>query len=57
MKITISDTANGISPAAAPGELQRHETPDPVRSNAVEVRFHRVRQWTGLHDQAEGIGA
>ena len=29
----------------APGQLERHETPDPVRSNAVDVRFHGVRHW------------
>jgi hypothetical protein len=28
-----------------PGQLERHETPDPVRSNAVNVRFHGVRHW------------
>jgi len=27
----------------APGQLERHETPDPVRSNAVKSRFHDVR--------------
>ena len=45
MKITISDTANLT---AAPGrhlagQLERHETPDPVRSNAMESRFQGVR--------------
>ena len=27
----------------APGQLERHETPDPVRSNAVKSWFHDVR--------------
>jgi hypothetical protein len=27
--------------------LERHETLVPVRSNALEVRFHRVRQASG----------
>ena len=31
--------------------VERHETPDPVRSDAVEPRFHCVRQRTDLHDQ------
>src|SRR6185437_5003257 len=28
----------------APAQPERHETPDPVRSSAVESRFHGVRQ-------------
>ena len=28
----------------APGQLGRNETPDPVRSNALNVRFQGVRQ-------------
>jgi hypothetical protein len=28
----------------APDQVERHETPDPVRSNALNVRFHGVRQ-------------
>ena len=35
---TISTTAR-----VGPGQLERHETPDPVRSNALNVRFHDVR--------------
>jgi hypothetical protein len=31
--------------------LERNETPDPVRSGAVNPRFHCVRQWIELHDQ------
>ena len=27
----------------APSQPERHETPDPVRSNALESRFHCVR--------------
>jgi hypothetical protein len=30
----------------APGQLERNETPDPVRSNALNVRFQDVRQRT-----------
>jgi len=43
----------------APGQLERHDTPDPVRSNAVNVRFQRVRPQTNRHDQLKlsGIGA
>src|SRR5690348_10219451 len=33
--------------SGAPGPLERHETPDPVRSNAVESRFHGVRPDAG----------
>src|SRR6201990_2954024 len=32
-------------------QLERHETPDPVRSGAVESRFHGVRQPTVVDDQ------
>jgi hypothetical protein len=28
----------------APDQLERHETPDPVRFNAMESRIHGVRQ-------------
>jgi hypothetical protein len=35
----------------APGLAERHETPAPVRSNAVESRFHCLRQRAELHDQ------
>ena len=31
----------------APGQLERHETPDPVRPDAVNPRFHCVRQASG----------
>jgi hypothetical protein len=34
-----------------PDPAERHETPDPVRSSAVEPRFHGVRQRTELHDE------
>jgi hypothetical protein len=40
----------------APGQLERHETPDPVRSNPVDPRFHCVRQQTDLHDQPKLTG-
>ena len=33
------------------GQLERHETLDPVRSSAVEPRFHWVRQRAELHDE------
>jgi hypothetical protein len=32
-------------------KLERHETPDPVRSSAVNSRFHSVRQQANRHDQ------
>jgi uncharacterized protein len=35
------------------GQLERNETPDPVRSDAVNPRFHCVRQQTDRHDQHE----
>jgi hypothetical protein len=42
------------------GQLERHETPDPVRSDAVESRFHGVRLAFGseadLHDQCKPTG-
>jgi len=31
----------------APGQPDRHETPDPVRSNALDVRFHAVQTASG----------
>jgi hypothetical protein len=31
------------------GQPERHETPDPVRSDAVESRFHGVRQRAGQY--------
>jgi hypothetical protein len=34
-----------------PDPMERHETPDPVRFNALESRFHCVRQRADLHDQ------
>jgi hypothetical protein len=30
-------------PPGAPGHLERHETPDPLRSDAVKARFQRVQ--------------
>src|SRR5690348_10577845 len=30
-------------PPPPPGHLERHETPDPGRPDAVEARFHGVR--------------
>ena len=30
------------APAPAPDPVERHRTPDPVRSNPVDPRFHRV---------------
>jgi hypothetical protein len=30
---------------------ERHETPDPVRPDAVNPRFHGVRHLADLHDQ------
>jgi hypothetical protein len=40
----------------APRQLERHETPDPVRSHAVNFRFHGVRQQADLHDQLKLAG-
>jgi hypothetical protein len=40
----------------APGPMERHETPDPVRSYAVNSRFHGVRHQADLHDQHQLIG-
>jgi hypothetical protein len=40
----------------APDQSERHETPDPVRSSAVDPGFHYVRQLTDLHDQHQLIG-
>jgi hypothetical protein len=34
-----------------PDPMERHETPDPLRSNALESRFQCVRQQADLHDQ------
>jgi hypothetical protein len=39
-----------------PSQLERHETPDPVRSDAVKTEFHYVRQRTELHDQLKLTG-
>jgi hypothetical protein len=39
----------------SPGQLERHETPDPVRSNTVGSRFHGVRQ-AGVGDRQAGVG-
>jgi len=38
----------------APGQLERHETPDPVRSDAVNSRFQDVRLATG--GRPAGVG-
>jgi hypothetical protein len=35
----------------AAGQLERHETPDPVRSDALDSRFHCVRQQADRHDR------
>jgi hypothetical protein len=40
----------------APDELERYETPDPLRSDAVEARIQCVRQRTDLHDQLKLTG-
>jgi hypothetical protein len=40
----------------APGQPERYETPDPVRSHAVNVGFHCVRQRTDRHDQLKLTG-
>jgi hypothetical protein len=34
----------------APGQLERNETPVPVRSNALDVRFQSIRLWADLYD-------
>jgi hypothetical protein len=47
-QVTLTPSA---SRSPAPNQLERHETPDPVRSDAVDVRFHRVRQRTDRHHQ------
>jgi hypothetical protein len=36
--------------------LERNETPDPVRSSAVNPRFHYVRQQADRHDQRKLVG-
>jgi hypothetical protein len=36
--------------------MEPHETPDPVRSDAVNSRFHCVRQLTDSHDQHKLTG-
>jgi hypothetical protein len=38
----------------APDQPERHETPDPVRSNEVEPGFHCVREASGEAQQAPG---
>ena len=35
--------------------MERHETPDPVRSDAVNPRFHCVRQQADRHAERLGI--
>ena len=42
----------------APGQLERHETPDPVRSDAVESRFQcvRHRDWTQWNPGSSAFG-
>jgi hypothetical protein len=40
----------------APGQLERHEIPDPVRSHVVKPRFQRVRQQADRHDRHEPMG-
>jgi hypothetical protein len=40
----------------APGQLERHETPDPVRSHAVNPGFQCVRQQADRHDRHEPMG-
>ena len=40
----------------APGQLDRHETPFPVLSNALEARYHCVRQRAELHGQHKLTG-
>ena len=36
--------AGRARPGPAPGQPERHETPNPARFNAVKSRFHGVRQ-------------
>ena len=38
----------------APDQLERHEPPNPVRSNAVEPRFHCVRRASGRRRAGAG---
>ena len=42
----------------SPGLSERHETLDPVRANALKVRFHGVHHRADPHDQLRlsGIG-
>src|SRR6185437_4361169 len=46
----VTRLATPVTPAPSasqpgwPGELERHETPDPARSDAVNSRFHGVRR-------------
>jgi hypothetical protein len=37
----------------APGQLERHETPDPVRSSAVKPRIQCVRVWAQAQAQGQ----
>ena len=48
--VTAAEARRGGPGAAqgAPDPLERHEIPDPVRSNAVEARIHCVRQAPGV---------
>ena len=43
-QVTLAPSA---SRSARAGPVERYETPDPVRSDAVKSRFHYVRQRTG----------
>jgi hypothetical protein len=47
----------GITPGAGPTPTERHETQDPLRSNALEVRFHSVRNRASPHDQLRLSGS
>jgi hypothetical protein len=39
-----------------PDPVERRETPDPVRSGAVDPRFHCVWEQADLHDQLKLTG-
>ena len=42
--------------SCAPGQPERNETPDPVRSDAVKPRIQCLRQRTDHHDQLKLTG-
>ena len=53
ISITLRARRNAMNPRiqCVPSAPERDETPDPVRSDAVNVRFYCVRQPTDPHDR------